>query len=164
MKDTLSLFKEYLDYCPDTGIFFWKKSPVSWIPIGTEAGATTSNGYRVLSIKRQKYLSHRVAWFFITGEYPTKQIDHINHNRSDNSQCNLRLVTESENKRNQRLRADNKSGVCGVVWDKNSNSWKAQLRIDNVNMHLGRSKSFFEACCLRKSAELKYNFHENHGV
>lgn len=29
--------------------------------------------------------------------------------------------------------------------------------------YLGRFFDFFEACCVRKSAEIKLNYHKNHG-
>ena len=61
------------------------------------------------------------------------QIDHIDHNKTNNKIDNLRLVTPKENNHNMKFRVTNKSGVTGVSWDK------------------------------QHKAEVKYNFHENHG-
>jgi len=44
-----------------------------------------------------------------------------------------------------------------------TNKYRVRIRTDNTEKYLGLFESFFEACCVRKSAENKYGFHENHG-
>jgi hypothetical protein len=63
------------------------------------------------------YREHRLAWLYMTGEWPTHEIDHINGDRVDNRFCNLREATASENRWNSRKRVNNTSGYKGVSWD-----------------------------------------------
>jgi hypothetical protein len=46
-------------------------------------------------------------------------------------------------------------------WSGESYRW---IKVDSVTRSLGCNKSLFEAACLRKAAELKYDFHANHGL
>lgn len=57
---------------------------------------------------------------------------------------------ESQNK-NKRVYKNNKHRIPGVYWLKSGNLWT----VEYGGRYLGCTKDFFEACCLRKSAEQK---------
>lgn len=63
---------------------------------------------------------HRLLMDFPKG----MTVDHINHNTLDNRRCNLRIVTDIQNKQN---RKDNTSGILGV--DKYKDKWRSQLQV-----------------------------------
>lgn len=66
-------------------------------------------------------------------EYP----DHINGDGLDNRRSNLRVASRQQNARNRRLRADNRSGLKGVSFDKKTKRWKAQINNDRKQIVLG---------------------------
>jgi hypothetical protein len=74
--------------------------------------------------------------------------DHINGNRLDNRRENLRLVTKSQNMRNQGLSKRSRSGFKGV--NKHQKKWRAYICIDGKQKHLG---VFLD----KKQAALAYN-------
>ena len=51
----------------------------------------------------------------------------------------------------------------GVSWNKAREMWAATMSVSGKTRVLGLSKNFFEAVCLRKSAENAHGFHQNHG-
>jgi hypothetical protein len=113
---TQQYLKEYVHYDPETGIFTWVFSKNAHYPIvlGNRAD-TVSKGYCRVGIKRVRYAAHRLAWLYMTGDWPKNMIDHINGNPLDNRFCNLRDVTASVNLQNQRKASPrNKSGFLGV--------------------------------------------------
>lgn len=57
---------------------------------------------------------------------------------------------------NRRTLRNNTSGVCGVSFCKKVGKWRSVIDIDGKQISLGRSESFLEACCIRKSAEHKF--------
>jgi hypothetical protein len=60
------------------------------------------NGYRRINLNQKKYYYHRViATQFIPNPKHYNEVDHINHNRSDNRIVNLRWCSSSENQRNK---------------------------------------------------------------
>lgn len=67
---------------------------------------------------------------------------------------NCRWATRTEQNRNKRLRTSNTSGISGV-WLSNG-KYQAYIGTNGKIIHLGTFKDFFEACCIRKSAEIKY--------
>lgn len=58
-------------------------------------------GYLVVSICGKQERVHRFVWEYFNGQIlDDKLIDHINHIKTDNRLCNLRLVTSKENTNN----------------------------------------------------------------
>lgn len=82
---------------------------------GTRAGCLTKRGYEVMLIDGYMYYSHRLAWFYMTGEWPPEEIDHRDMNKRNNRWDNLRLATSSQNKRNAVKPRSNKTGFKGVT-------------------------------------------------
>lgn len=153
--------RQILNYDPETGSFLWRirKEGINKL----EAGHITKCGYHSIMINKINYRSHRLAWVYVYGSIPHRmQIDHINHDRSDNRIANLRLVTNQENQRNRRY-TGNSSGVIGVCFDKARSKWKPHIKVDQKLINLGRFNTLEEAIAIRKAAEVQYGFHANHG-
>lgn len=156
-----SELKEIIEYNPDTGVFTWKISKQGIKK--KQAGSGDGKGYIDIKINQKKYKAHRLAWLYMTGELPGKQIDHINHNRSDNRWGNLRLASHSENMRNQTIPKNNNSGVIGVFFHKRDKKWIASINHKNRKINLGSFAKKHQAIAARKQAEIKHGYHENHG-
>jgi len=163
--------RSLLNYDPETGIFRWSKSfgPVSK---GSKAGTVVQrnsqrpgggNRYVKIGIDGVKYYAHRLAFLIKEGRWPKEQVDHINGDGTDNRWSNLREVTQAVNSRNATLRADNKTGRTGVIWDKRKQKWRAEIRVDDEGIHLGYFEDFEQAVKAREEAENRYGFHQNHG-
>lgn len=113
------------------------------------------------SINRSKVLLHRIIWKMVYGEEPDT-IDHINGDPSDNRLVNLRSVPQGDNARNIKLKKNNTSGHMGVYFDKRRKMWVSRIHHGH-NRHLGHYNTYEEAVQVRKEAERRYWFHENHG-
>lgn len=160
--------KTIMHYCPDTGEFSWLKNNNSnSIKIGDKVGfvkkTRTGNIYMSTSIHQSEYLLHRLAWLYITGEFPKNNIDHINGCGTDNRFINLRDVDQSENNRNKKLFVTNSSGISGVVWVRRINKWFAGIHVNSKQKSLGYFDNIFDAACARKIAESLHGYHVNHG-
>ena len=82
-----------------------------------------------------------------------KVVDHINHDGLDNRRKNLRGCTHSQNNMN-RLEKNSKSGKIGV--DQTKWGWRARIKVDGNERHLGYFKDLQDAIRVRKDAEKKY--------
>lgn len=131
--------------------------------VGDVVGSLDAHGYVVIGHKGKLLKAHRVIWEIFNGEIPHgMNIDHINGVRSDNRIENLRLVTKEGNAKNRRLSTRNVTGLHGVK--KNLlGIFEATISHKGKQIYLGKFRDFFEACCIRKSAEVIYGYHENHG-
>lgn len=160
---TQDLLNQLLDYDPDTGVFRWKVARGRGVKAGDVAGSLRPDGYLQITLLWNRYLAHRLAWFYMKAEYPRHQIDHINRIRNDNRLTNLRTHTPQENQRNRSLSKNNKSGVNGVRWRYGKQKWCADIKINRKPIHLGYFNDLQEAARVRKEAELKYGFAPTHG-
>ena len=165
----------------ETGKLYWLPRTQDIFPVGKHAAdhncakwngkfagkealnTLVTGGYRGGGIFGKAYSAHRVIWLLHTGSFPLHHIDHINGDRSDNRISNLRAATRTENNRNRRIPNNNTSGAMGVIWSKQDQKWRAQIKVDGRKRHLGYFDNFADAVATRKLAEIKYGFHENHG-
>jgi len=66
---------------------------------------------------------------------------------------NCRWATYTDQVVNQRLSKRNRSGLKGVCWDSTHRLYKIQMNRHGKRLLNAYAKDFFEACCIRKSAE-----------
>lgn len=165
--------KEYFDY--RDGHLYWKERSLSdfkserlrdvWNSrfAGKRAGGINPSGYVRVSItyrgKCRSYMAHRLIWAWHYDEWPKKDIDHIDHNPSNNRIENIRSVTRAQNQRNRRLNKNNTSGVPGVYFNQGTKMWQAKVG----RKHLGEYRSFKKAVRVREDAAFRLGYHPNHG-
>ena len=157
--------KEILTYDPETGIFT-RNIQKDRDNYGLISGACNWYGhsyYISISIKGKGYRAHRLAWLYQYGSFPSQHIDHIDGDGANNRISNLRDVSAKDNHRNKKLRIDNKYGIPGVCWEKSRKSWCAYICVNRKRKTLKYTRDFFEACCIRKAAEIFHGYHPNHG-
>lgn len=131
---------------------------------GRKSGGVYGNGYIYVSIGNKAYLAHRIIYEMRHGEIPQgMQVDHIDHNRTNNADSNHRLVSHKQNGRNIKKKITNSSGFTGVCWDNRRCKWLAYIMISGKHKHLGYFNNIEDAVCARKEAEIKFGFHNNHG-
>jgi hypothetical protein len=141
---TQTRLKEVLDYDPETG-FFTRRLKQTGVKQGKITGSLLREGYVVTSVDCKIYKCHRLAWLYITGAWPTGQIDHINGNRSDNRFDNLRDVSKQQNIENQRkAQQSNKSTNELGTW-KNGSGFAARISHNNTKLYLGTFATVAEA-------------------
>lgn len=155
---TADRLKRLLSFNSETGVFTWNETR-SRTKAGSVAGSVNTDGYLAISIDKNVYLSHRLAWLYVYGEWPSMFIDHINGQRTDNSIKNLRQVTPSQNQQNSKVSKANTSGTRGVSQVKSSGNWKAQIEVDGARTVLGTYQTKEEAIAARKAAEVVLHTH-----
>jgi hypothetical protein len=74
---------------------------------------------------------------FLLDPAPGVQVDHIDGNGLNNQRSNLRLCSGSQNQGNISKKRTNKSGYKGAHFHKGNGRWKAQISVQNKNIHLG---------------------------
>jgi len=122
-----------------------------------------SKGYLIGKIDAKGVRAHRVAWVFITGEWPRKgeEIDHINGVVTDNRASNLRVVSPRENSRNQRAYAKRSELPAGV--NKNGKRYGARIQLSGQSIYLGSFDTPEEAGAAYLDAARNMGFTERHG-
>lgn len=128
--------RERLSYDPETGLFVWKDSRrPGWR--GKRAGCKNSANYINIKFLGRSYQAHRLAWLITTGEWPVKDIDHENRDRSDNRWSNLREVDQSQNCANTPLYSNNSSNFKGVSFHIHRQKWQDNIQVNNNQKYLG---------------------------
>lgn len=141
--------REILDYNIETGDFTWKIQLSSKTIIGKLAGSVKDSGYTYIRINGQDYLAHKLAWFYVHGEWT--RIDHKNSLKSANWLDNLRPATSQENNRNSSVHYNSLSGIKGV-YQAPSGNYCARIIVDGQFIYLGTYKTIGEAQNARQAA------------
>lgn len=128
-----------LDYNPDTGELTWKSS-------GKKAGSI-NHGY--IRVGKHGIYAHTIAHYKMTGRWPV-EIDHKNHDTSDNRWSNIRETDRVGNNRNVRVSKNNRIGVLHV-----------HKHVNGYDVRVGKffrafTTDFDLACLMAKEAREKY--------
>ena len=160
----ISELRQLLSYDSKTGVITWKcrsadmfddpRQANAWNGrfAGTPAGKRHPKGYISICVMRDSYRAHHLAWALYYGEaVPIDlELDHINHDPSDNRIENLRVSTSSQNKINRRCFKNKTSKYKGVSRIRSSNKWAAYIKIDGISKNLGSFETeelAYEAYC-----------------
>lgn len=155
---TQARLRELLDYDPATGVFIWRVAG-GRRKVGAQAGyihkaITSTVTYRRIEIDGVAVFAHRLAFLWMTGEFPPDgmQVDHKNRDGLDNRWGNLRLATDSQNRQNHKRRRDNQSGYMGVYPHNVNGTYCAVVRDHGKLRYLGSFKTAAEAAMVRDEA------------
>lgn len=132
---TQARLKELVSYDPETG-YFTNLINRGCAKAGARTELNTPDGYLIASVDGKTYRCHRLAWLYMTGEWPRGEIDHIDGRRWNNSFSNLRDVSKSGNMQNlKKAKKHNKLGILGVSIKKGR--YIAQIQVNKKGIHLG---------------------------
>lgn len=162
MALTAERLRELVHYDPETGVFTRLRRLVigrrsGGGKAGDLLGSIDDQGYARIMVERVRYQAQRLAVLYVTGNWPTGEVDHINGKRADNRWSNLRDVTRAQNQQNRRgASANSSSGLLGVSFERQRGNWKAHISVDGRKKNLGRYATAEEAYAvyLRAKREL----------
>ena len=131
MMLTQARLKEVLHYDPDTGLFRWLVTNSNRAVAGSACLSRNGNGYVQVGIDGRRYEGQRLAWLYMTGEWPAHLVDHVDMDQANNRWTNLRAATLAENMVNTRARRAAKGirSRCG--------RYQAHIGIDGKQVYLG---------------------------
>ena len=156
---TPEFVRSVMHYDPETGQFTWTKRLSIRVTVGAIVGSLTSDGYRSTRLFGKAYRLHRLAFLYMTGEWPKDTVDHINRIKSDNRWCNLRPATLGENQQNCSIQSNNVSGCTGVFRNAKTNKWLARITINHKTIKLGDFSRKEDATAARKAGEAVFFTH-----
>lgn len=136
MELTAARLRELLHYDPETGIFTWRTSSQT-------AGSQNDRGYVRITIDGSDHKAHRLAHLYMTGEWPSAQIDHRSRVRDDNRWDNLRGATNGQNQANKA--ATSASGHKGVYWAPHAGMWRAELTLRRGGKRVKKVLGYFQS-------------------
>lgn len=135
----LDELKRLLHYDLQTGAFTWKIKTCRKVVPGVVVGYIRPDGYRIITVNKIRYRANRLAWFYVTGEWPKFDVDHIDGNTRNDAFNNLRDVTTAQNVQNQKFphKRNKTGGFLGVSKQKNRSKWRARICTNGKTILLG---------------------------
>ena len=144
---TAERLRHVVNYDAASGLFTRRAKTGCKGIIGDAMGnlARDGNGQKRIRIGIDgcSYFAHRLAWLYVTGGWPTEDIDHINGDGSDNRWCNLRAATRSQNLMNRRVIG--RHGLKGVEKQTHGHTWAARIKSGDKRIYLGNFQTKEEA-------------------
>ena len=94
-----------------------------------------------------------LLWRFLTNAPSNFVVDHINGNRFDNRNENLRIATKQQNTCNHTIYKNNTTGYPGISFNKRQNKWVAYIKFNYQRINLGTFDDFLDAVRARETTE-----------
>lgn len=128
------------------GNLYWRATRTN-VVAGSLAGSPNGEkGHFSVQIENSLYRLHNLIWIYFNGDIPPDYIiDHKDNNGGNNVIENLRLATNSQNSFNSKKRVGSSSKYKGVHWNKQSNSWRASIRVDGKVKCIGNYAAEYDA-------------------
>lgn len=133
--------KYLFSYDPETG-YFTRLVKTQNSAARIIAGSPNNKSYINIGIDGKVYSAHRLAFFYMTGEWPKDEIDHVNNIRNDNRWCNLREATRKQNCVNRKGYGG--TGIKGVH-KTSKGKFVAQIRLGTFDTIEEAEKVYNEA-------------------
>lgn len=140
-----AILRLQFSYDPDTGAFVRRGE-------SDPSGRLTTKGYRQIFVQGKRHMAHRLAWLYIYGEWPSRQLDHWNQLKDDNRINNLRLSDNQTNQENVEQWSHNRSGRRGVSVTK-TGMFRADIKVNGKTRALGSFDNIIDAVAARMRAE-----------
>lgn len=112
---------------------------------GRIAGHKEKGGYVEVMIDGRIHPAHRLAWLYMTGEWPKGQIDHIDGDKWNNKWTNLRDVTGSINAQNRKRANKGRKHKLPLGVYKDGDAFMALLWMNKKRYRLGTFATAKEA-------------------
>lgn len=100
--------------------------------------------------------SYQIVWAFTHGRWPEHEIDHRDGDPTNDDPANLRAATHQQNLANIGIPKHNTSGFKGVAWRAARKCWRATIKVNRKNIHLGHFASVDEANAAYAAAAVKH--------
>lgn len=166
---TASVLRNALSYNPKTGVFIWKEGGRGrGRKKGARAGSIkTSKGRqnRQITVNGHTHTAGYMAWLYVTGQPPPGILERLDNDPLNDAFDNLTPSDYSTIKKSRHGSRRNTTGISGVSWRQAEGGHYAVSIGDpgrGTGQYLGRTRDFFEACCMRKSAELRLGYNTQH--
>lgn len=153
---TAERLREVLHYDPESGVFTWREAGPKRV-VGARAGHI--DRYLLVGVDGGQYYGHRLAWLYMTGEWPTGELDHKDLDKANCKWGNIRPATHKQNMENVAVRSHSGTGVKGVHYCKRTGKFAAYLCHNWKKVHLGRFADIEDAKRARKAGEAQYFTH-----
>lgn len=168
---TQKIVRDLLNYDPETGIFTWRYRDRKYFKTdhaqkiwnarypGKEAGSKSLE-YVIIGIFGRLFSAHRLAFLYMTGSFPSMDVDHIDRNKSNNQFENLREVSKFVNQQNRfNPRTDSRTQIIGAQKSggKNSKKFYSRIRVNGKYHYLGTFSTADEAGAAYLAAKQVYH-------
>lgn len=152
-----------LEYDLNTGYFTWRVGTRTGTVAGTIRRVKYGARRVVIGVKGADYMAHRLAFLYVTGSFPTGEIDHIDGDSLNNKWRNLRDVTRRINGRNCKQKANvSKSGEACVYWRPDRGYYQVRVRTTLKRVVVSRLATLEEAIEVRNNLWRSNDYHVNH--
>lgn len=156
-------------YEPSTGKLYWANpvpqkyfsSEAIWKRFntqfaGTESGTPDTGGYLQTRWKGKAYRTHRIIWLITYGAWPSKHIDHGDHNRKNNRLNNLSDVCKPKNNAHKK---NNTSGYPNIRYEpRNTNKpWCVAVFSKGVYLTMTSFADLNDAIAHRDTVRAQHN-------